>query len=143
MAKIKVVQNSLVSGVINETAWGRTDIAKFYSGVAEANNMIVQTTGGMFKRPGFEFIDTTLATKKEYELNFEIDGQIKDLLSKYNAILAEKVKALGLAEDKLYAIDDWAQELLVYNKKEKEINENTTLESFSDAKLITRGEPLF
>ena len=69
MAKTKVVQNSLVSGVINETAWGRTDIAKFYSGVAEANNMIVQTTGGMFKRPGFEFIDTTRATKTEYELN--------------------------------------------------------------------------
>ena len=69
MAKTKVVQNSMVSGVINETAWGRTDIAKFYSGVAEANNMIVQTTGGMFKRPGFEFIDTTLATKTEYELN--------------------------------------------------------------------------
>ena len=69
MAKTKVVQNSLVSGVINETAWGRTDIAKFYSGVAEANNMIVQTTGGMFKRPGFEFIDTTLATKTEYDLN--------------------------------------------------------------------------
>ena len=69
MAKTKVVQNSLVSGVINETAWGRTDIAKFYSGVAEANNMIVQTTGGMFKRPGFEFIDTILATKAEYDLN--------------------------------------------------------------------------
>lgn len=69
MAKTKVVQNSLVSGVINETAWGRTDIAKFYSGVAEANNMIVQTTGGMFKRPGFEFIDTIRATKAEYDLN--------------------------------------------------------------------------
>jgi hypothetical protein len=67
MATTKVVQNSLVSGVFNETAFGRTDIAKFYSSVAEADNMIVKTTGGMFKRPGFEFIHKTNATKTEYD----------------------------------------------------------------------------
>lgn len=69
MAKTKIVQNSLVSGVMNDTAWGRTDIGKFYNSVAEADNMIVQTTGGMFKRPGLEFIHTTTATKAEYDTN--------------------------------------------------------------------------
>lgn len=59
MAKTKIVQNSFVSGVLNDKASGRTDIGKFYNSVAEANNMLVAITGGLFKRPGFEYIDLT------------------------------------------------------------------------------------
>ena len=59
MAKTKIVQNSLVSGVMSEKAFGRTDISRFFNSVAEGTNVSVQTTGGLFKRPGFEFIDST------------------------------------------------------------------------------------
>ena len=62
MAKTKVVQNSFVSGVMNEKAFGRTDIAKFYNSVAEADNVLLHVTGGLFKRPGFEYVDTTNVT---------------------------------------------------------------------------------
>jgi len=44
---------------MNDTAFGRTDISRFYNSVAEANNMLLATTGGMFKRPGFQFVDNT------------------------------------------------------------------------------------
>ena len=59
MARTKIVQNSFISGVFNDKAFGRTDIGRFYNGVAEAENMVLATTGGMFKRPGFQFIDKT------------------------------------------------------------------------------------
>lgn len=59
MAKTKIIQNSMVSGVMNDKAFGRTDITKYYNSVAEGTNVIVQTTGGMFKRPGLEFIHQT------------------------------------------------------------------------------------
>jgi len=60
-AKTKTVQNSFISGVFNDKAFGRTDIGRFHNAVAEANNMVLATTGGMFKRPGFEFVNITEA----------------------------------------------------------------------------------
>jgi len=57
--KTKVVQNSYISGIMNDKAWGRTDIQKFYNSVAEADNMLIAITGGAFKRPGFEYLDIT------------------------------------------------------------------------------------
>lgn len=59
MAKTKIVQNSFVSGVMNDKAWGRTDVAKYYNSVAEANNMLIAVTGGAFKRPGSQYLDIT------------------------------------------------------------------------------------
>lgn len=69
MAKTKTIQNSMVSGIMSEQAWGRTDVAKFYSSVAQADNVIVQTTGGAFKRAGFEYVDTTNITKNMIDTN--------------------------------------------------------------------------
>lgn len=68
MAKTKVIQNSYVSGIMNDKAFGRTDIGRFYNSVAEANNMLLATTGGMFKRPGFQFVDVTDVPVAQSEL---------------------------------------------------------------------------
>lgn len=54
----KIIQNSMVSGILSENAIGRIDIAKYYNGLAEADNMIVEPLGGIKKRQGFEYLAT-------------------------------------------------------------------------------------
>jgi len=65
-----VVQSSLVSGILSNTAYGRIDIQKYYNGVAEATNMIVESQGGLKKRTGFEYIDGMNGEYRLFEFLF-------------------------------------------------------------------------
>lgn len=52
MSKTKIIQNSLISGVLAKTLRGRIDINKYYSGVEQADNVVIMAHGGMERRSG-------------------------------------------------------------------------------------------
>ncbi len=54
MSKTRIIQNSLVSGVLSKTLRGRVDITKYYSGVEQADNVIIMAHGGMERRYGLK-----------------------------------------------------------------------------------------
>jgi len=54
MSKTRIIQNSLVSGVLSKTLRGRIDINKYYSGVEQADNVVIMAHGGMERRYGLK-----------------------------------------------------------------------------------------
>lgn len=54
MSKTRIIQNSLVSGVLSKTLRGRVDINKYYSGVEQADNVIIMAHGGVERRYGLK-----------------------------------------------------------------------------------------
>ena len=79
----KIIQSSLVSGILSEEAIGRLDYPKYYNGVAEANNMVVQTTGGMNKRAGFQHLASLQSEYRMFEFLFNTED-------KYVVLIGEK-----------------------------------------------------
>lgn len=55
------VQRSFAGGEIAPALYARADQAKYQSGLAECENFIVMRHGGVYNRPGFEYINTTNA----------------------------------------------------------------------------------
>ena len=49
---IRHIQNSLVSGEIAPSLWGRHDLKAYFSGAAQIRNMVVRKSGGLRKRAG-------------------------------------------------------------------------------------------
>lgn len=58
MARTRIIQNSLNSGILSPTAFGRVDIAKYYNSVGDALNVNSHPHGGLFKRKGLKYIAT-------------------------------------------------------------------------------------
>lgn len=54
MSKTKIIQNSMVSGVLSKTLRGRVDINKYYSGVEQADNVVIMAHGGVERRNGLK-----------------------------------------------------------------------------------------
>jgi len=54
-----VVQRSFAGGEISPALYARADQAKYQSGLAECENFIVMRHGGVYNRPGTEFIQIT------------------------------------------------------------------------------------
>ena len=71
----KIIQSSLVSGVLSEDAIGRLDYPKYYNGCAEATNMFVQPVGGMDKRAGFEQLATLPSDYRMFEFLFNTNDK--------------------------------------------------------------------
>ena len=56
MSRTTTVTTSFTSGELSPRLLGRTDLKKYQSGVAEMQNFISQTHGGVSRRPGTQFI---------------------------------------------------------------------------------------
>ena len=54
MSKTHIIQNSLVSGVLSKTLRGRVDINKYYSGIEQADNVVIMAHGGVERRYGLK-----------------------------------------------------------------------------------------
>ena len=52
MGRTRIIQNSLISGVLSKSLRGRVDITKYYSGVEQADNAVIMAHGGMERRYG-------------------------------------------------------------------------------------------
>lgn len=51
-----VTQSSFAAGELSPSMYGRTDLGKYHTGVALAENMIVDFKGGLFNRPGSQYV---------------------------------------------------------------------------------------
>lgn len=56
MARTRVIQQSLNGGILSPTAFGRVDLSKYYTSVADGLNTVCHPHGGQFKRSGTLFI---------------------------------------------------------------------------------------
>lgn len=56
MARTRVMQNSLITGVIAPTLLGRIDLEKYYNAVEEAENVVIMPHGGMERRSGLKLL---------------------------------------------------------------------------------------
>ena len=60
MAKTRFIQSSFVSGELSPLLKGRTDINQYYQAVETADNVVIVPQGGMKRRPGTEFVASTI-----------------------------------------------------------------------------------
>lgn len=60
MAKTKFVQTSFNSGVLSPLIKGRTELEQYYKGLEVGKNVVLIPQGALKRRPGTEFIDTTI-----------------------------------------------------------------------------------
>ena len=113
MGRIKVIQHSLNGGILSPTAFGRVDIAKYYSSVKDGLNVNAHPHGGMFKRQGLKYIDTLAGDGRLIKFAFNVsqtyalvftdlniavysnDTKVQDVTTTYT--LAQ-VKELGYAQ---------------------------------------------
>ena len=78
-----VIQSSFVSGILSKDVIGRTDIGKYYNGVAEATNMIVEPLGGIKKRFGFDFLIDAQQDNRMIEFVFNTEQKYVVLIGSY------------------------------------------------------------
>lgn len=60
MANLRTFQPSFNAGILSPSLWARVDLAKYQSGMKEAQNVVVHAHGGVSNRPGLQFIDELL-----------------------------------------------------------------------------------
>lgn len=58
MTRINVLQTNFTSGELDPSLFGRTDLRAYEDGAARLENVIVETTGGVRRRPGMSYIAT-------------------------------------------------------------------------------------
>ena len=56
MTQAFVVQTSFTAGEIDPRMLGRTDLRAYENGAKRLRNVIVETTGGVRRRPGLEYL---------------------------------------------------------------------------------------
>jgi hypothetical protein len=83
-------------------------------------------------------MDVNEVNPKKEEIEFEVDGKVSDFFKLYEKALNEKVGNLN--QDKNYVIYDWKQSVSIYDKNEKDINEDTNSKASSDRKIISKLE---
>jgi hypothetical protein len=65
---MRTLQRSFAGGIITPELYGRIDLTKFQSGLAECENFLVLPHGPAAKRPGFEFIKEVKTSAKATRL---------------------------------------------------------------------------
>jgi len=75
MARIKKIQTSFVSGEIDPTIYGRVLTDIYGKASAKLRNVYVRPQGGVFRREGLEYIDTTTSSQKAKIVPFEFNDE--------------------------------------------------------------------
>lgn len=92
MPRQTIHQESFSSGEVSEKSKNREDIDLYYSAMDKAENVIVQATGGVTRRPGMEYIDTIKADPEFWKENGEAYFQLIDFQTR------EQEKYLAVVE---------------------------------------------
>ena len=58
MTRAFLTQTNFTAGELDPQMFGRTDLRSFENGAAKLRNVIVETTGGVRRRPGTAFVAT-------------------------------------------------------------------------------------
>ena len=84
MARLRTLQNSLISGVIAPTLLGRVDLEKYYSAVEEAENMVIMPHGGMERRSGLKYLTPVTAGSRLFSFEFSVSQNYVMVMSTTN-----------------------------------------------------------
>lgn len=72
MARLRILQNSLITGVIAPTLLGRVDLEKYYNAVEEAENVVIMPHGGMERRSGLKYLTEVATGSRLFSFEFSI-----------------------------------------------------------------------
>ena len=116
MARSQLLQNSLITGVVAPTLYGRIDLEKYYSGLDTADNVTIMPHGGVERRPGLRYITTVPTGSRLFSFEFNVDQ---------NYILV-----LSLAEIRIYKPgDNTLLKTLTWTVTQKQLNEMDIIQS--------------
>jgi|LGVF01.2.fsa_nt_gb hypothetical protein len=87
MARQRVQQNSLITGVIAPTLFGRVDLDKYYNAVAEAENVVISPHGGMIRRDGLKALTDVPTGSRLFSFEFSITQNYVFVLTTTNLIV--------------------------------------------------------
>jgi len=68
MGKVTTIQASFTAGRISPRLFGRVDLAKYQTGLAECRNMVLMPHGGVTRRSGSIFVQETKTSSKKARL---------------------------------------------------------------------------
>ena len=126
MARSQLLQNSLITGVVAPTLYGRIDLEKYYSGLDTADNLIIMPHGGVERRPGLRYVTSVSTGSRLFSFEFNIDQ---------NYILV-----LSLAEIKIYKPgDSTLLKTLTWTVTQKQLNEMDIIQS-ADTVIIVHED---
>lgn len=126
MARSQLLQNSLITGVVAPTLYGRIDLEKYYSGLDTADNVIIMPHGGVERRPGLRHVTSVTTGSRLFSFEFNIDQ---------NYILV-----LSLAEIKIYKPgDSTLLKTLTWTVTQKQLNEMDIIQS-ADTVIIVHED---
>lgn len=126
MARSQLLQNSLITGVVAPTLYGRIDLEKYYSGLDTADNVIIMPHGGVERRPGLRYVTSVTTGSRLFSFEFNIDQ---------NYILV-----LSLAEIKIYKPgDSTLLKTLAWTVTQKQLNEMDIIQS-ADTVIIVHED---
>jgi len=75
MSKIRTVKTSFVSGELSQQVFGRTDKDFYFNGADKLRNVYVDPLGGVYKREGMRFIDSTYQGGKARLVEFTFNTE--------------------------------------------------------------------
>lgn len=126
MARSQLLQNSLITGVVAPTLYGRIDLEKYYSGLDTADNVIIMPHGGVERRPGLRHVTSVSTGSRLFSFEFNVDQ---------NYILV-----LSLAEIKIYKPgDSTLLKTLTWTVTQKQLNEMDIIQS-ADTVIIVHED---
>lgn len=102
MARSRVLQNSLITGVIAPTLLGRVDLEKYYNSVEEAENVVIMPHGGMERRSGLRYITAVATGARLFSFEFSIDQNYVMVMS------TTDVKIYYPGDDTLLSTETWS-----------------------------------
>ena len=104
MARSRILQNSLITGVIAPTLLGRVDLEKYYNSVEEAENVVIMPHGGMERRSGLKYLTSVATGARLFSFEFSITQNYIMVFSTTN------IKIYKPNDATLYATIDFTDE---------------------------------
>lgn len=139
MARVQVLQNSMITGVIAPTLFGRIDLEKYYNALDIAENVTIMPHGGVERRSGLKYITDVDTGSRLFSFEFNIDQ--------------DYILVLSTANIKIYKPNSTTLlKTIAWTVTQKQINEMDIIQSadtviivhedFTPKKLIRQGSDI-
>lgn len=119
MGRTRIEQTSFAGGELSPALYGRVDLPTYGAGAAKLSNVIVLPQGGVRRRPGLAYVDTTTGNQPARLVPFSFNDEQSYLLvftPGQMAVYADDMKVATLAGEALadlsadvIAAMDWTQ----------------------------------
>ena len=125
MGRTRVIQHSLNGGILSPTAYGRVDIQKYYTSIADGLNTICHPHGGQFERGGFKYVATLAGDGRLVRFAFNVSQTYILVFTDLNVAIYEAdteafvqnvVTTYSLAEVKEFGYTQSADTMIITHK---------------------------